>query len=95
MMQVNFSRRPAPTPIHVVALERYFQRTQGEGEAAPAGTTFGEFLVHEGVLDRFQLFRALQLQDRAPNLRIGECAVKLGFAAHGAIERMFERYAHR
>ena len=95
MMQVNFSRRPAPTPIHVVALERYFQRTQGEGEAAPTGIAFGEYLVHQGVLDRFQLFRALQLQDRAPGLRIGECAARLGFAAQNAIERMFERYAHR
>ena len=34
--------------------------------------SFGEYLVDQGVLDRFQLFRALQMQDRLPGVRLGE-----------------------
>ena len=48
---------------------------------------FGEFLVQRDVLDRVQLFRALQLQDRRPRLPLGECAVALGYAPRDAIER--------
>lgn len=54
--------------------------------------SFGEFLVEQGVLDRFQLFRALQLQDRFPGVRLGECAAALGYAPTGVIERLFERF---
>ena len=53
---------------------------------------FGEFLVTEGVLDRYQLFRALQMQDHAEGVRLGECAAALGYAPIGAIERLFQRY---
>ena len=48
---------------------------------------FGEYLVEEQVLDRFQLFRALQMQDRLPGVRLGECAAALGYAPINAIER--------
>ena len=54
--------------------------------------SFGEYLVDQGVLDRFQLFRALQMQDRLPGVRLGECAAALGYAPIGAIERMFLRF---
>jgi hypothetical protein len=54
--------------------------------------SFGEFLVDQGVLDRFQLFRALQMQDRLPGVRLGEAAAALGYAPIGAIERMFTRF---
>ena len=54
--------------------------------------TFGEFLVEQGVLDRFQLFRALQMQDRLPGVRLGECAAALGYAPIAAIERLYERF---
>ncbi len=40
---------------------------------------FGEFLVAENALTRYQLFRALQLQDRPPHRRIGECITALGY----------------
>jgi hypothetical protein len=53
---------------------------------------FGEFLVEQGLLDRYQLFRALQMQDRRPGVRLGEAAVALGYASSGAIERMHDRF---
>ncbi len=46
----------------------------------------------QGVLDRFQLFRALQMQDRLPGVRLGECAAALGYAPIAAIERLYERF---
>ena len=54
--------------------------------------SFGEYLVDQGVLDRFQLFRALQMQDRLPGVRLGEAAAALGYAPIGAIERLFQRF---
>ena len=56
--------------------------------------SFGEYLVDQGVIDRFQLFRALQMQDRLPGVRLGEAVAALGYAPIGAIERMFERFGH-
>jgi len=53
---------------------------------------FGEFLVEEQVLDRFQLFRALQMQDRLPGVRLGECAAALGYAPINAIEKIYSRF---
>ena len=54
--------------------------------------TFGEYLVEEQVLDRFQLFRALQMQDRLPGVRLGECAAALGYAPIDAIEKIYSRF---
>ncbi len=54
--------------------------------------TFGEYLVDQGVLDRYQLFRALQMQDRLPGVRLGEAAAALGYAPIGAIERFYQRF---
>jgi hypothetical protein len=53
---------------------------------------FGEYLVEQGVIDRYQLFRALQLQDRKPGVRLGQAAAALGYATARAIEHMFERF---
>jgi hypothetical protein len=50
--------------------------------------SFGEFLVRLDVLDRFQLLRTLQMQDRRPNTRLGDCAVALGYLAPAAVERL-------
>lgn len=63
--------------------------------AARRQSCFGEFLVQEQVLDRFQLLRALQLQDRSPRARLGQCAVALGFAPADAIERLHVRYVEK
>jgi len=54
--------------------------------------SFGEYLVDQGVLDRYQLFRALQMQDRLPGVKLGEAAAALGYAPIGAIERLFVRF---
>ncbi|HEY5920296.1 MAG TPA: hypothetical protein VIV11_01440 [Kofleriaceae bacterium] len=63
--------------------------------ALPKRSPFGEFLVEQSVLDRFQLFRVLQLQDRVPGTRLGACAVVLGFAATEAIEQLHRRFAQK
>jgi len=55
---------------------------------------FGEFLVERQILDRFQLFRVLQHQDRAPQAQLGECVVALGYAQQPAIERLHLRFAN-
>jgi hypothetical protein len=49
--------------------------------------TFGEFLVERGGITRYQLFRALQMQDRNPRARIGECIVALGFLPTEELQR--------
>ena len=54
--------------------------------------SFGEYLVDQGILDRYQLFRALQMQDRLPGVRLGEAAAALGYAPIGVVERLFTRF---
>jgi len=49
--------------------------------------TFGEFLVERGGLSRAQLLAALQLQDKVPGRRIGECVAALGFLPLTEVER--------
>lgn len=77
-------------------LRHYFEFSSSGVEAVEDGLkeiSFGEYLVDQGVLDRFQLFRALQMQDRMPGVRLGEAAAALGFAPIGAIERLYQRFA--
>lgn len=102
-MQVNahIARRassdtPVPTSKNE-ELKRYFEYSQTGVDVVEDGLkeiSFGEFLVEQQVLDRFQLFRALQMQDRLPGVRLGECAAALGYAPISAIERLYERFAH-
>jgi hypothetical protein len=54
---------------------------------------FGEYLVEAGVIDRFQLFRALQMQDRIKGVRLGEAVAALGYAPIGAVERLYSKLA--
>jgi hypothetical protein len=61
--------------------------------ASPKRAAFGEFLVTARVLDRFQLFRALQLQDRSPGTPLGQCAVALGYVARTQIEQMHAAFS--
>jgi hypothetical protein len=58
----------------------------------PRKPSFGEFLVQQRILDRFQLLRALQMQDRMPGARLGQCAVALGFVPHAAVEQLHVRF---
>ena len=53
---------------------------------------FGEFLVKHAVLDRFQLFRVLQMQDRIPGTRLGHCAVVLGYVPRELIEQLHSKF---
>jgi hypothetical protein len=61
--------------------------------ATPKQRPFGEFLVEERILDRFQLFRALQLQDRMPGELLGHCAATLGYVQRSAIELLHLQFA--
>jgi hypothetical protein len=63
--------------------------------APPKRSSFGEFLVKQAVLDRFQLFRILQMQDRIPGARLGQCAVALGYVPRAAIEELHARFSQR
>jgi hypothetical protein len=76
-------------------VRRYFEYSQSGVEVLEDGLkeiTFGEYLVEAQVLDRFQLFRALQMQDRLPGVRLGEAAAALGYAPIGAIEKIYARF---
>jgi hypothetical protein len=58
-------------------------------EVAPK---FGEYLVERGVLDRRQLLRALQLQDRVARIRVGESAAVLGYVHLLMVEVLYEQF---
>ena len=80
---------------NVRELQHYFEAVPRGVDVLEDGlkeVSFGEYLVDQGVLDRFQLFRALQMQDRLPGVRLGECAAALGYAPINAIERLYERF---
>jgi hypothetical protein len=99
-MQVNAHvRKNTPVPTNPAKndqeLQQYFEYSKKGVDVVEDGlkeVTFGEYLVDQGVLDRFQLFRALQMQDRLPGVRLGECAAALGYAPINAIERLYERF---
>ncbi|MBK9031420.1 MAG: hypothetical protein IPL61_08795 [Myxococcales bacterium] len=50
---------------------------------------FGEFLVDRGAINRYQLLRALWMQDRFPGVRLGECAAALGYVPVADVERLY------
>jgi hypothetical protein len=90
-------RTATPRPDqNASSVRRYFEYSQSGVEVLEDGLkeiTFGEYLVEQGVLDRYQLLRALQMQDRLPGVRLGECAAALGYAPILAIEKLFSQYA--
>jgi hypothetical protein len=57
-----------------------------------AELTFGEFLVEQRALSRYQLLRALQMQDQHPGARLGECVAALGFLPVSRIEGFLHRW---
>jgi hypothetical protein len=76
-------------------IHHYFEYSQSGVEVLEEGlreVRFGEFLVEQGILDRAQLFRAMQMQDRNVDVRIGECAAALGFAPVHIIERAYRMF---
>lgn len=104
-MQVNSNvarKQTTATPVvlqinakNAKDLVRYFEYSQSGVEVLEDGlkeVSFGEFLVDQHVLDRFQLFRALQMQDRLPGVRLGECAAALGYAPIAQIEKLYAAF---
>jgi len=75
--------RPVVTPTEIIELTTL---------RAPKRTTFGEFLVARRIISRTQLFRALQMQDRIPNARLGSCAVALGYAPRHRVEELYAQF---
>jgi hypothetical protein len=76
-------------------LRHYFEYSSQGIEVVEDGlkeVSFGEYLVDQGIVDRYQLFRALQLQDRSPGVRLGEAVDALGYAPIGAVERLYTRF---
>lgn len=53
---------------------------------------FGEYLVGENAISREDLFRALQLQDQNPGVRLGECLAKLDVVAYPTIEEYLKMF---
>lgn len=75
---------------HHSELRSYFDYSSVGVEVLQDGLqpiSFGEYLVERGVITRFQLFRALQLQDRHPGVRVGECLAALGFLPYREVEQ--------
>jgi hypothetical protein len=85
-------RQPTATTRDIASYFEYSQRGIHVLEDGLKEIAFGEYLVEEQVLDRFQLFRALQMQDRLPGVRLGECAAALGYAPINAIEKIYARF---
>ena len=76
-------------------LLRYFEYSQSGVEVLEDGlkeVSFGEYLVEQGIVSRYQLFRALQMQDRLPGVRLGECAAALGYAPIAQIEKLYAAF---
>lgn len=96
LVNAHIARKNTPVPAkNSKEIQSYFEYSQSGVDVIEDGLkeiSFGEFLVDQGVLDRFQLFRALQMQDRLPGVRLGECAAALGYAPIAAIERLYERF---
>ena len=87
---------PHQYPSNNRDIRHYFEYSQSGVQVLEDGlceVRFGEFLVEQGVLDRAQLFRAMQMQDRNPGIRLGECAAALGYAPIGLIERAYRLFA--
>ena len=88
------SHSRAPTTTKSTDLASYFEYSSHGIEVVEDGLkemAFGEYLVEQGVIDRFQLFRALQMQDRVKGVRLGEAAAALGYVSIGAIERLYAK----
>ena len=82
-------------PINTRDLNHYFEYSSKGIEVVEDGLQeiqFGEFLVSHNRLDRYQLFRALQMQDRHPGVRLGECAAALGYLPINDVERMYSSF---
>ncbi|MBE7450111.1 MAG: hypothetical protein HS111_14765 [Kofleriaceae bacterium] len=76
-------------------LAHYFEYSKSGLQVLEDGlkeVPFGEFMVERAAIDRFQLFRALQMQDKYPGVRLGECAAALGYLPIGEVERLYDQW---
>ena len=83
-------------PVNTSDLRHYFEYSAKGIEVVQDGlqeVSFGEFLIEHKILDRYQLFRALQMQDRQPGVRLGEAAAALGYVKIGEVEALYARFA--
>jgi hypothetical protein len=86
----------AAAPMNTSDLQRYFEYSANGIDVLSDGlqeVCFGEFLIEHRILDRYQLFRALQLQDRQAGVRLGEAAAALGYVKIGEVEVLYARFA--
>lgn len=87
--------RAAPPRGAQRAVTEYFEYASAGVEVVEDGlkeVCFGEYLVEQGAIDRQQLFRALQQQDRHPGAYLGECVAALGFVAEDQIRTYLKAY---
>ena len=77
------------------ALRDYFEYAAAgvEVEVGLSEVSFGEYLVENQVVSRYQLFRALQLQDRMTGVRLGAAVAALGYASAGTVEHHYLRFS--
>ncbi len=77
-------------------IAHYFATSNSGVEVIPEGglkaLPFGEFLVDTRVIDRHQLLCALQMQDRNPGARLGECVAALGYLHHAEVEALLSNW---
>jgi hypothetical protein len=84
-------------PTNARDLVHYFEYSNHGVEVVADGLKeipFGEYLVEHGLISRHQLFLAMQLQDRHPAVRIGECVAALGHMQISEVERAYARFMH-
>ena len=96
-MQLNAHvlNRRGETQTNQSELAHYFEYSNAGVEVLEDGLkeiSFGEYLVEKAVVDRFQLFRALQMQDRLPGVRLGEAVAALGFVPIKQIEKLYAAF---
>ncbi len=87
------ARTPAPSAANENDIAHYFEYSKSGLQVLEDGlkeVPFGEFMVEKAVIDRAQLFRALQMQDKYPGVRVGECAAALGYVQIGEVERLYD-----
>ena len=98
----NIARKPTAMPYPTATakngneIKRYFEYSQSGVEVLEDGLkeiSFGEYMVEQGVDDRYQLVRALQMQDRLPGVRLGECAAALGYCPISKVEKLYATFA--
>lgn len=92
----HINRQATARPPHNAReLVHYFEYSNAGVEVVEVGLReipFGEYLVEAGKVDRFQLFRAMQMQDRHPGVRIGECVAALGYLQISEVEKLYARF---